>query len=377
MLAVAETRSGIWMMMKQKRAQVLRPLGLLLFGMLLIAHPAGALAQSIVVMVNGAPVTSFDLAQRQHFLALTSGGGGERMKAAFQSEETKQAFREFMEKEHPTTQEEAQELQKKFVGQLQQKIMSEASGAMRKQALEQLIDERLMLQAATNLKIVVTDKEVDERLTAMAQGGQQKLSLKDFLGQFTERGINPKTLREKIRAQMAWAQVVRQVYGSRVQQAVSTVTSTSEGDEAAATVDVNLVRFAVASGTDQKAVAKRLMDAEAFRKRFTGCAQLPTLIQGVEGVSLKSVNKAKLSDFPGDQRAAIQKAQVGQMTPPAVQGNVVEAYAICSKTASVASGQSKKKNDSQEKLQEEFSLYSRRHLKDLKDHARLDYPKNG
>lgn len=361
-------------MMKQKQAQVLRPLGLLLLGLLLLAHPVGAFAQSIVVLVNGAPVTSFDVEQRQRFLALTS-GIGERMKAVFQSDETKQAYRAFMEKERPTTQEEAQELQKKFVGQLQQKVMAQASGAMRKQALEQLIDERLMIQAATNLKIIVTDKEVDERLLAMAQGGQQKLSLKEFLSQFTERGINPKTLRERTRAQMAWAQVVRQVYGSRVQSAVSTTSTTEESD--AGTVDVALVRFAVESGADQKAVAKRLKDVEAFRKRFNGCAKLPALVEGAQGVSLKNMNKAKLTDFRGDQRAAILKAQVGQMTPAVIQGNIIEAYAICSKATTVASGQSKKKNDSQEKMQEEFSIYSRRHLKTLKDQARLDYPKSG
>ena len=84
-----------------------------LAGFLLVAS-AGAVAQSIVVLVNDDPITSYDVAQRQRFLALTS-GLGDKMRARLQSDATKEEFQAYMTKQRPTSKEEAQELQKKFV----------------------------------------------------------------------------------------------------------------------------------------------------------------------------------------------------------------------------------------------------------------------
>ena len=364
------------MVPRLNKARISWLLGLVLCGLSPFLFHGHAVAQSIVVLVNDDPITSYDLAQRQRFLALTA-GLGEKMKARLQSDETKQAFRAFMTKEQPKSQEEAQELQKKFVAQIQQNVVADSSNAMRKQALEQLIDERLMLQAARDQKITVSDQEVNETLTRMAEGGSQKLSLKEFLAQFSSQGINPSTLQSRIRAQTAWRQVIRQIYGSRVQSSVSTVTSVVTDPEDGTVVDVQVVKLAVAVSADQKVMAKRLVEAESLRKRFTTCANLAGQLKGIEGVSVKSFTKAKMTEFRGDIRAALVKGQVGQMTPPVIIGGGVESHAICSKQVPVASGATQKKDDSQEKLQEVFQLYSRRHLKDIKDHARLDYPKNG
>lgn len=360
-------------MLRLNKAPVSWLPGLILGAVLFLSLAHSASAQSIVVMVNGDPVTSYELAQRQKFMALH--GVGEKIRARLQSDSTKEAYRAFMMKERPTSQAEAQELQKKFVMQVQQNVLAEAGGSMRAKALEELIDEKLMLQAARDQKITVTDNEVDEMLTRMAQAGERKLSLQEFLGQLSSQGINPNTLKARIKAQHAWRQVIRQVYGARVNSAVSTVTSTVEGDNSA-TVDAQIIRLAVPAAADQNVIGKRQIEAQNIAKRFKGCAGLEAQLKGVQGATVKVMNKAKLADFRGEVRAAVQKAQVGQMTPPTVDNGAIEFIAICSKSVAVATGQTKKKDDPQERLQEEFQLYSRRHLKDLKDHARLDYPKN-
>jgi peptidyl-prolyl cis-trans isomerase SurA len=346
----------------------------------LLASAGAAYAQSIVVMVNDEPITSFDVANRQRFLALTS-GFGDRMRATLQSESTKERFKDFMTKERPTSREEAQELQKKFVNSLQQEVLNSASGSLRKQALDQLIEERLMLQAAKEQKITVTDDEVNQMIAKMAEGGGKKLSLNEFLAQFTQQGVNPSTLRERLRANTAWRQVVRRVYGSRVQAAVSsTVETVSTGDSAASTVlDVRVVSLPMPAKADQATVAKRLTEADQIRQRFSSCDTLDALVKGAQGVTIKSLKSAKLDDFRGEVKVALEKAQPGQMTPPVVAGAAVEAHALCAKKQTVAAGKNteKKADPAVDKQQEEFQLYSKRHLKDLKDSARLDYRKNG
>jgi peptidyl-prolyl cis-trans isomerase SurA len=363
------------MTLRLHKTHVSWPIGLALSIVLLCAGLSGAAAQSVVVLVNDEPITSYDVAQRQRFLAITS-GLGDKMRAALKSEDTQAAFKAYMMEKRPSSKEEAQELQKEFVANLQQKVVANSSSSMRKQAIEQLIDEKLMLQAAKEQKITVTDDEVNESLTRMAQGGSKKNTLDEFLAQFKSQGINPVTLKERIRAQTAWREVVRRVYGSRVRSAVSTVTTDAPAD-GGTVVDVEIVKFAVSSGADQQAVAKRLVEVEKIRKGFSNCGALPALVKSVNGATLQSVKQAKIEDFRGDVRAALTKAKPGEMTPPVISGNVVESHALCTKKVSVASGKVEKKSEERDKVQEEFQLYSRRHLRDMKDRALLKYPKNG
>lgn len=365
------------MMLKSNRCHASWPLRLVLGGLLLVAGASCAGAQSVVVLVNDEPITSYDVAQRQRFLAVTS-GLGDKMRARLQSEETKQAFQTYIKEQRPKSKEEAQELQKKFVAQIQQQVVSNASGAARKDAVEQLIDERLMLQAAKEQKIIITDAEVNETLTRMAAGGQKKNTLDEFLGQFREQGIDPVTLRERVRAQTAWREVVKRVYGSRVRSAVSATESADNApaNGAGTLVDVEIVKFTMPANADQKLVAQRLVAAEQIRKRFSTCAALPAIVKEVSGATMQSVKQAKLEDFKTDVRTALIKAKAGEMTPPIISGATIESHALCTKKVSVASGTSEKKSESKDKLQEEFQLYSRRHLKDMKDRALLKYPKN-
>ncbi len=344
-----------------------------LSGFLLLCSAGYCAAQSIVVLVNDDPITTYDVAQRQRFLALTS-GLGERMKERLHSQQTQEQFKAFMNKERPTSKEEAQELQKKFVAKLQEEVIASSSGGMRKQAIDQLIDEKLMLQAAKEQKIVVSDDEINQTLTRMAEGGQRKLTLNEFLGQFSAQGVNPQTLKERIRAQAAWRQVVRRIYGGLVQSAVSSV-ETFEKDAAAVTLDVKVLRLAVPSKAPQATVAKRLVEAEQIRKSFTTCDKLDEVVKGVDGASIKTLKGSKLTDFRGDVKAALEKAQPEQMTPAVIAGSAIESHALCAKKETVATGKSseKKTETAADKTQEEFQLYSKRHLKDLKDHARLDY----
>ncbi len=346
----------------------------LVAGFLLLSTGGICSAQSIVVLVNDDPITSYDVAQRQRFLALTS-GMGDKMRERLKSERTQEEFKAYMMKERPQSKEEATALQKKFVEKLQAEVLASQSGSMRKQALDQLIDERLMLQAAKEQKISISDDEINQTLSRMAEGGSKKLSLNEFLAQFSSQGVNPATLRERIRAQTAWRQVIRRVYGSRVQSAVSTVETVSADDGDAVALDVRVVSLAMPAKAEQQVVAKRLVEAEQIRKRFTACDKLDEMIKGVQGVSVKAMKSSKLSDFRGDVKAALVKAQPGQMTPPVIAGAAVESYALCGKKQSVATGKNTEKKEAVDKTQEEFQLYSKRHLKDLKDTARLDYRK--
>jgi peptidyl-prolyl cis-trans isomerase SurA len=86
--------------------------------------------------------------------------------------------------------------------------------AIQQQALNALVDERLQAQELANFKdLVVSDQQVDEEIAAMAQEvGASPQTYLDFLAQ---GGIRPATLREQIRTQIGWSQLVGGRFQSR------------------------------------------------------------------------------------------------------------------------------------------------------------------
>lgn len=331
-----------------------------------------AVAQSIVVMVNDEPITSYDIAQRQRFLALST-NLNDRMKSTMQSEDTKQAFQKYMEENRPQSKEEAQALQKKFIEKLQQKVIANAGQSMRKQATEELIDEKLMLQAAKENKIDISEDEVNQFLTRMAQGGSEGRTLEQFLSSMRSQGVDPNTLKDRVRAQSAWREVIRRVYGSRIR--ASSPTELPSIDTSGTILDVEIVRLKVDG--DQKAVAEKLIEAEAIRKNFKSCDQLNQQVQSISGATLQSVKQVNLKDFRGDAQAVLQKANAGEMAPPVVAGSTIELHAVCAKkTTEAAEGAAPASNEESE-TQKQFQLYAERHLKDMRSRALLKYPKSG
>ena len=82
------------------------------------------------------------------------------------------------------------------------------------QALEQLIDERLQLEKAAEFELEISKSEIDAAIENMArQGGITGSALRQ---QLLSAGVNPVSLEEQMRAEIAWNQVMGGLYGSRI-----------------------------------------------------------------------------------------------------------------------------------------------------------------
>ena len=96
--------------------------------------------------------------------------------------------------------------------------------AIQQQALNALVDERLQVQELANYEdLVVSDQRVEEEITAMAQEvGASPQAYVEFLAQ---GGIRPSTLREQLRTQIGWSQLVGGRFQSRARVSRSAVTA--------------------------------------------------------------------------------------------------------------------------------------------------------
>ena len=81
-------------------------------------------------------------------------------------------------------------------------------------ALEDLIDERLQLQKAKEFELEVSDDDINGSLADMA--AQNGTDIETLINSLTSSGINPDTLKEQLRAEIAWRRIMSGRYGSRI-----------------------------------------------------------------------------------------------------------------------------------------------------------------
>ncbi|NJO34902.1 MAG: hypothetical protein HC869_19075 [Rhodospirillales bacterium] len=187
--------------------------------------------QAIVVLVNDDPITAYQIEQRAAFIALSSGGGGggdlkakaeARWAQIVKDPKTNERFQDLMRQKNVRTREEAQALQKQFLSDLQRNMIEQlkregrASSLprFRKDAQEQLIEERLQIQEAKKLGIEVTDDDVKRMLKGVAE--RNKMNYEQFAQHLRGMGVDIATMGERFRAQRAWRDLVGRRYGAQV-----------------------------------------------------------------------------------------------------------------------------------------------------------------
>lgn len=82
------------------------------------------------------------------------------------------------------------------------------------QALRALVDEAIQMQEAKKFDLEVSDAEVERSVERLARGNG--MSVAEITQQMNGFGINLSTLRDQVRAEVAWQRIVSGRYGSRI-----------------------------------------------------------------------------------------------------------------------------------------------------------------
>ena len=286
-----------------------------------------ALAQEVAikVLVNDEPISDYDISQRERFLALTT--------------------------------------------------QKQPSPELKKQATDLLIDERLQLQEGKKLGFTPDEDDVNKILSDMA--AKNHLDAKGLSDALGHAGVNVKTLKDRIRAQLVWQDVVRRKFRQEVQigdvdvdRALSE--SGEQGGEAQTTMQLRQVKFSLPRNADQRTIAARLATAEALRAKFSNCANVTDLAKNVDGATIKTLQDQQTNALTQPARLLVMNAKVGQMTPPTLSPSGIELYAVCGKVS--VRGDAKLREQTEHKLMnDEMMIRAERLLRDLRQDAFIEY----
>ncbi|MEM7620359.1 MAG: SurA N-terminal domain-containing protein [Pseudomonadota bacterium] len=338
--------------------------------------------QSIVVLINDEPISAFDINQRIKFSMARKGAQlSANMKKKLQSEATRQSYKDYMVRNRPQSREEVKVLRDKFIGRLRSQIMNEMKPKFYKAALDELIEEKLVIQEAKKVGAKVSDEDVDKAIAKIASRNINKKTgtpntSEQFLGKLKRAGISVKTYKASLKAKIAMQNIIRKKYGFRmrsmitakdVDQALGGLPNNAKNTE----FRLQKVSLSVPSGADQSTLARRLVEAETLRSQFTSCEQIETLAKPI-GATVLSLGKRTTKQMPQTSRMMLQEAKTGEMTPPDITDNGIELYAVCNRRE--VKGDSKERKQIENELKsKEVAILKKRYMRDLRQDAFIEY----
>lgn len=281
-----------------------------------------ARAQSVAAMVNGEPITNFDIDQRMRLQALSNQKGS------------------------------------------------------RKQVLEELIDEKVKIKEAKKYSVDPSASDIDASYASMSQ--RMRMSPEQLTQTLASRGIRPETLRSRIRAEMVWSTLVRGRFKDSLMVSDKVVRSTS-GDLADGKNDGNNFEYqmrpivlVVPRGSAPATVEMRRKEAEALRSRVQSCDDANTLFRSMRNATIRDTVVKTSADLPQALRELLDKTPVGHLTAPEVTRQGIEMVALCERKPTT--GDTPEQRKIREKLyMQKYESKSKSYLQDIRKAAMIEY----
>jgi peptidyl-prolyl cis-trans isomerase SurA len=316
------------MLQIQPRARygALATAALVLLGALAVTTACGGVAhaQEVVLLVDGEPITALDIEQRGKFINMSA----HRMPS-------------------------------------------------RQEVIDGLVDEILEIREAKRYTIDPSDSDVNDAFNSVATNmniDSQKLTQILVSG-----GASVATLKQKLRAQMAWSNLVRGRYKASLEIPDSDVEAQmhlhDSGDTAGQVGYEYVLRpilLVVPRGAPDSAFDARKKEADALRARFSDCGSGVSFARALREVAVRDPISKSSSDFSEDLRKILDGTDVGHLTPPEQTTEGIQMFAVCNKRETKSDSPSMQKVRAQ-LFEQKFGARAKRYLTELRHQAMIEY----
>ncbi len=280
-------------------------------------------AQQVVLLVDGQPITALDIEQRTKFIEMST---------------------------HKTP--------------------------TRQEVIDGLVDELLEIREAKHYTIDPSQSDVDDAFNNIAtRMNADSAKLTQIL---TAGGAGPGTLKQKLRAEMAWTSLVRGRYKASLEVADSDVEAQMHLHDSNGTNQVGYeyilrpILLVVSRGSPDAAFDARKKEAEALRGRFSDCGSGVPFARALREVAVRDPVSKSSADFSEELRAILDKTDLGHLTPPEQTNEGIQMFAVCSKKELQDNSPDKQKMRDQ-LFEQKFGAKAKRYLADLRRAAMIEY----
>ena len=280
-------------------------------------------AQTVAVMVNGEPITNYDIDQRSKLIFLTT-----------------------------------------------------HKAANRQQVIEELIDEKVKIKEAKKFGVDPTASDVDASYTGMSS--RMRITPDQLSKSLESQGIRPETLKARLRADMVWTSLVRGRYkdsllvGEKDVAAAIQVKGDDKPDAESFEYQLRPIVLIVPRGAAPSATELRRKEAETLRARVQTCDEANSFFKSMQNAAIRETVTKTSADIPAALRDVLDKTPVGHLTAPEVTKQGVEMVALCGRKPTTVD--TPKKREIRDKMfAEKYEAKSKSYLQEVRKAAMIEY----
>jgi peptidyl-prolyl cis-trans isomerase SurA len=305
-----------------------RGLGVLVVGcvgaMVLPAAISPLRAQTVAVMVNGEPVTDYDIEQRSKL-----------------------------------------------------DLLSTHKAPNRQDVVNELIDEKLKIKEAKKFGVDPSGADIDQAFSDMSS--RMRITPDQLAKSLEVQGIRPDTLKARIKADMVWTSLVRGRYKERLQvgeRDVANAVQADGGDTALKTdafeYKMQPVVLIVPRGSTPSLIEARQKEAESLRGRVQTCDEANSYFKSVPNAAIRDPVIKTSADIPPVLRKLLDDTPIGHLTPPEVTKQGIEMVVLCARKPTTID--TPKRKEAREKLfSQKFQTTSQNYLQEIRKEAMIEY----
>jgi peptidyl-prolyl cis-trans isomerase SurA len=281
-------------------------------------------AQTVAVMVNGEPITNYDIEQRSKLNFLTT-----------------------------------------------------HKPADRQQVINDLIDEKVKIKEGKKFGVDPSASDIDQSYSAMSS--RMRLTPEQLTKSLESQGIRPDTLKARMKAEMVWTSLVRGRFKESLQvgeKEVAAAVRGSSGDDKqeaeAFEYKMQPIVLIVPRGSAPADVDARRKEAETLRNSVQTCDQANAFFKSMQNAAIRETVTKTSADLPVVLRDVLDKTPIGHLTPPEVTKQGIEMVALCARNPTTVD--TPKRKEIREKMYaEKYEAKSKAYLQECRKAAMIEY----
>ncbi len=296
---------------------------LLVLGILLVLVGSPARAQNIVVMVNGDPITDYDIEQRSKLDQLTT-----------------------------------------------QKTPS------RQDVINELIDDKIKMKEGKKYGVDPGVSDINQSYEGMAQ--RMRISPDQLTKSLEIKGVRPETLKSRMKAEMVWTSLVRGRYKEKLMVGEKDVADKVraggneklqiEGTE----YKMQPIVLIVPRGSSPAFQETRMKEAESYRSRVGSCDEANSLFRSTPNATIRETVTKTTADLPEALRKVLDDTPIGHLTAPEVTKAGIEMVVLCARKPTMIDTP-KKREIREQMYQQKYEQTQKAYLDEIRKAAMIEY----
>jgi len=277
-------------------------------------------------------------------------------------------------------------------------FMSTHKQPTRQEVIDELIDQKVKIKEAKQFGVDPSASDIDASFADMSS--RMRITPDQLAKSLESQGVRPDTLKARIRADMVWTSLVRgrfkeslQVGEREVAAAARTAGETKpaedkpgeakpgeaaneQGDKEATSESFEYkmqpIVLIVPRGSAPAAVELRQKEAETLRSRVQSCDEANSLFKAMQNAAIREPVTKTSADLPAALRDLLDKTPIGHLTPPETTKQGVEMVALCGrKPTTIDTPQKKAIRDKM--FSDKFEAKSKAYLQQVRKAAMIEY----